>query len=211
MRVLPLAAMAVMVIPTLLFCQSSTVDGPIHQGQELTVDLPHAEHMRNIGSRRDGAGMCVMSSIEMAARWAGMEEYRGLRDWCANEPGGAYPGKVDDQLKRFALAKGLPAPKYIQYEGPSPENLLELCRRTGRMVCCTYGRSPRYGRGSIAHMVCCPHHTSEWSAILDNNFPGSDSYEWMSPKEAVSRMKHPGMNAWLFVWLAPTPPPPPKN
>ena len=44
--------------------------------------------------------MCVMSSVEMAARWDGLEEYRGLRDWCANEAGGAYPGDLEPTVDR---------------------------------------------------------------------------------------------------------------
>lgn len=199
-----LALAFLLLLPASLNSQSSIVNGRSHQGEELTVDLPGPEHMRNIGSYRDGLGMCVMSSIEMAARWAGLEEYRGLRDWCAREGGGAFPEKVDRQLAAYAKAKGLPAPRYVQYQGPNPEPILELCRRTGRLACVTYGRSPRY-RGTISHMVCCPHFGPRFAAILDNNFPCETSYEWMSPAEAIARMKYPGRNAWVFVWLAPTP------
>jgi hypothetical protein len=197
-------------LPGSLASQSSVVGGRSYQGEELTVDLPGTQHMRNIGSRRDGLGMCVMTSIEIAAHWAGLEDYRGLRDWCAREGGGAYPQKVDRQLAAFAGERRLQSPRYVQYEGPNPERILELCRKTGRMACVTYGRSPRYA-GTISHMVCCPHYGPKWAAILDNNFPGEDSYEWMAPAEAVARIKHPGRTAWVFVWLAPAPPPPPRN
>ena len=196
--------------PVALSGQSSVIGGRSYQGEELTCDLPGPEMMRNRAGR-DGAGMCVMTSIEMAGRWQGLDDYRGLRDWCAREAGGAYPQKVDRQLAAYAKAKNLPAPRYVQYEGPGPEALLELCGRTGRMACVTYGRSPRYGAAPIAHMVCCPHFSARLAAILDNNFPGENSYEWMSPKEAAARMRYPGKTAWVFVWLAPTPPPVPKN
>ena len=68
---------------------------------EIQIDFPLSEHITNIGSKKDGAGMCVMSSIEMAARWSNLEAMRGLRDWCAKEPGGGWPEKVDKQLAKY--------------------------------------------------------------------------------------------------------------
>lgn len=187
---------------------SSTVAGPEYQGETITADLPNDQHIKNIGSYRDGAGMCVMSSIEMAALYAGMEEYRGLRNWCARESGGAYPSKVDRQLAAYCKEKGLPAPRYLQYEGPNPENILDLIDKTGRMACITYGYSPRY-RGTIAHMTCSPRFRGQFGVCLDNNYPGT--YEWMSKEELVKRIKHPGRSGWIFVWLDTPPPPIPTN
>src|SRR5438876_6136803 len=117
--------------------RSSFINGRAHEGEELTCDLPAGEHLANIGSHADGNGMCVMTSIEMAARWHGLESVRGLRDWCANEPGGAFPAKVDRQLKSFAAARGIAVPSYLQYEGRNVAALMELCERTGRMACIT--------------------------------------------------------------------------
>src|SRR5262249_12039796 len=139
----------------------SFINGKIHDSEEITCDLPAAEQLRNVGSDVDRKGMCVMSSVEMAARWQGMAEWEGLRDWCARQPGGAWPEKVDRQLAAFAKAKGLPAPRYLQYQGRDPCPLLELIDRTGRMACVTYGYSPRYG-GPIAHMVCCVKYRGRW-------------------------------------------------
>ena len=187
----------------------SWVNGLEHDGHVLTVDLPGAEHIKNIGSYRDGAGMCVMSSIEMAARWAGLEQLRGLRNWCAKESGGAYPSKVDRQLAAFFKEKGIKPIPYLQYEGRSPERLMELIYKTGRMACITYSYSPRYG-GRIAHMVCSPMYRGKYAVVLDNNFIGEDKYEWMSKEELVNRMKGGG-GAWVFVWLVPGPPPVPHN
>jgi hypothetical protein len=197
----------------------SHVGGNTYDGEELTCDLPGDQHIKNIGSRRDGAGMCVMSSVEMAARWDGLEEYRGLRDWCANEAGGAYPEKVDDQLKRYAKAKGLPEPRYFQYTGEDPGPLLELIDTTGRMAAVAYGTSPRYGGQAINHMVCCPKYSGKYGVVLDNNFPGADRYEWIPRAELIRRMKTaagPGGRAthspaWVFVWLDAPPPPVPHN
>lgn len=189
---------------------SSFVNGREHAGESLTCDLPASEHLTNIGSRVDGRGMCVMSSIEIAARWQGLESLRGLRDWCAKEPGGAYPAKVDRQLRDFCKSRGIPVPNYLQYEGRNPGPILDRCEKTGRMACITYGFSPRY-HGAIAHMVCCAKHGGRWAVVLDNNFPGEHSYEWMSREELLRRISYPDGRAWIFVWLAPPPPPVPRN
>jgi hypothetical protein len=189
---------------------SSRINGRSLDGDELTCDLPASEHLANIGSRVDGRGMCVMTSIEMAARWHGLESMRGLRDWCARQPGGAYPAKVDRQIRQFCAAQGVPVPPYAQYEGSHIEAILDRCDRTGRLACVTYGESPRYS-GTIAHMVCCVRFGSRYGVALDNNFPGVDSYEWMSRAEMRRRIVHPNGRGWVFVWLAPPPPPPPFN
>jgi hypothetical protein len=190
--------------------RSGFINGREHNGEALTCDLPADEHLANIGSRIDGRGMCVMSSIEIAARWQGLESLRGLRDWCAKQPGGAYPAKVDRQLSDFCRSKAIPVPAYLQYEGRDPGPILDLCEKTGRMACVTYGFSPRY-RGTIAHMVCCAKFGGRWAVVLDNNFPGDRSYEWMSRDELARRILSPDGRAWVFVWLAPPPPPVPRN
>ena len=190
----------------------SAVAGRAYEGEELAADLPGREHIKNIGSRLDGAGMCVFSSVEMAARWQGLESFRGWRDWCAqNYRGGGYPSKVDALVKVWCQKKGIAIPPYVQYEGRDPKPILELCDRTGRMACITYGYSPRYGGGTIYHMTCCPKFGGRWAVCLDNNFPGEDRYEWMMLDEMVRRVKHPGGSAWVFAWLAPAPPPCPRN
>lgn len=201
--------------------ERAVVAGRSHAGEVLDVDLPGSLHMKNINSRvpepvtRDnpqglGAGMCVMTSIEMAARWQGLDEYKGLRDWCAQQPGGGYPSKVDKQLAAFAREKNLPAPRYLQYQGPDVEPLVEAILRSGRMACVTYGYGERYGAG-IAHMVCLVKYSGERATVLDNNFPGVEQYEWMSRPEAIRRVKLPRNVGWVFVWLAPPPPPSPMN
>ncbi|HYE77938.1 MAG TPA: hypothetical protein VEI97_08130 [bacterium] len=192
--------------------RNSFENGRTHAGEPLDVDLPQQDHMQNIGSKVDGAGMCVMSSIEMAARWAGLEEYRGLRDWCAREPGGGYPSKVDQQLAAYAKSKGLPPPQYVQYEGPDPGPVIEAALKSGRMACITYGWSPRYpGQSYIAHMVSCVKASGRFSVVLDNNYPGEARYEWMDRDELTRRCKFPQSTGWVFVWTAAPPPPSPRN
>ena len=42
---------------------SSIIAGRTYDGEEITCDLLGKDHIKNIGSHVDGAGMCVFSSI----------------------------------------------------------------------------------------------------------------------------------------------------
>lgn len=186
-------------------------DEPTYQDEDFICDLYKKEHLKNIGSRLDNAGMCVWSSAEMAALYQCMEELRGVRDyWASKERGGSWPGRMDEHIPKYAKIKGIPTPPYMQFESRDPQKIaqvLELINKTGRMACCTYGYSPRYP-GKISHMVCSPHF-GKYCAILDNNFPGS--YEIMTREEGIRRMMDTSGAAWIFVWLTSPPPPVPKN
>jgi hypothetical protein len=206
----------------------SVVAGRAYQGEELACDLPGSEHIKNIGSKIDRRGMCVFSSVEMAARAQGLEQMRGFRDWCAaHYPGGGWPEKVDKLIAAWCdhgcadwrrqhgepnaeRFRNMPIPPYVQYEGRDPAPVLERCDRTGRLPTVTYGYSPRYG-GTIAHVTNAAKFGGKWGVCLDNNFPGEQSYEWMPLPEFVRRIKHPSGSAWLFVWLAPPYALPPHN
>lgn len=181
---------------------------------EVQIDYPTTQRMGNIGGS-DGAGMCVMTSIEMAARCAGLDQMRGLRDWCAKQPGGAGPAKVDRQLKEFCKAKGISVPLYVQYEGSDPSAIAMLLR-TCRMPSVTYGGKDgvRYP-GPIAHMVCAVTLTDRWACLLDNNGGGRNGVDengllWMTPNEFSERFRMGG-GGWAFAWLTPPWPPIPSN
>lgn len=193
--------------------RSSWVAGVEYDGASISVDLPDDQQMKNIGSKIDKKGMCVFSSIEMAARYQGLEDMRGWRDWCAQKyRGGGWPEKVDKLLDAWWTQKGIKPIPYLQYEGKSPEELMRVIDRTNRMACITYGYSPRYGQGYIAHMVNGVLYGDRYGVALDNNF--IRTYEWMPAPELVRRMRlSPGGkegSAWVFVWLTPGAPPPPK-
>lgn len=197
--------------------KSSWVNGREADGEVLTADFPGTLYMKNIGSYKDGAGMCVMTSITMCAKYLGLADYYDLRDWCANEPGGGYRTKVDNQIRRYEKAKGIAAPvAYLQYEGPDPGPVLEAIDRARLPLAHTYGWSPRYN-SRIAHMVAGVKHSGRLAVVLDNN-PMTDFdigsnkiFEWMSRAEMIRRAKlGQGGNLWLFAWLAPPPPPCPK-
>lgn len=174
-------------------------------GVEVQIDLPVAQRIRNRGGS-DGAGMCVMSSIEMAARWHNLEQLRGLRDWCARQPGGAYPSKVDRQMREYAEAHNIPIPAYINYDGPKNLDLLRAALRSGRLPAVTYsGRDGVRYSGSISHMVTIVHLDDQWAVIMDNNGK-LDELIWMTPEEFQARW-----SGWAVIFLAPPPPPPPAS
>lgn len=177
---------------------------------EVQCDLPVDQRIQNIGSKIDKAGMCVTSSIEMAARWANLREMEGLRDWCAQFPGGASPGKIDKQIPQFCKAKGIIMPSYIQYEGPD-ESLMAKALDSGRIVCVTYsGKDGVRYQSSISHMVCCVHYDGKIACLMDNNDDLSKLL-WMTKDEFLKRWRDRGTSGWVFVWLAPGPPPVPRN
>lgn len=204
----------VILMPAVVDAQTSFINGLSHDGVSITADLPGNQHIRNIGSKIDDAGMCVFSSIEMAALHAGLEQMRGWRDWCAARyPGGGWPEKVDRCLADWFKAKNIAPIPYLNADGLNSAKvaeILDLCDKTGRMACSTYGYSPRYGQ-RIQHMVCFPAFKDKYGVVLDNNFPGETAYEWVQRKELVRRSIYPNPSAWIFVWLHQGPPPSPRN
>ena len=121
--------------------------------EQIQLDLPGTQQLKNVGGR-DGAGLCVFTSIEHSGRWQNVEKLTGFQNQMKKELGGGWPEKVDKMLGKYA-----PNTAYLQYSGDDP-SLLKLAIKTGRMPCVTYGYSPRYGgSGRIAHMVNLVHLT----------------------------------------------------
>lgn len=215
-----LLCLYLLLIPPVVSAQSSSfINGLSHDGQDVTCDLPGSQQIGNIGSKVSShdqfgrpyqAGMCVFTAIEMAAIHSGLEQMRGFRNWVAERyEGGGYPEKVDQCLKDYFEAHNMAPIRYVQYQGTSPDVVLKLCDKTGRMACMTYGYSPRYGR-SVQHMVNGVGF-KKYGIVLDNNYIGEDRMEWMLTKEIVRRSIYPNRSAWIFVWCAPPPPPSPRN
>jgi hypothetical protein len=181
-------------------------------GTEIHCDLPGDLHRRNTTSR--GQGCCVWTSIHHAAVWQNVPAYQEAPKWIQSKgiPGGAYPGAVQEHLPQMAKERGqADAPSFLNYEGSDLE-LLKLACRTGRMPGVTYSFSPtgRYGGSRIAHMVSLVHADDKWFAVLDNNYPGANQIEWLTPQEF--RKTWTGMGGgWAVILLAPPPPPPPVN
>jgi len=180
-----------------------TVGGPVSPDghTEVQCDLPVSQRTKNVGGR-DGAGLCVFSSIGHAARWQNENRLVDFQKEMIQEPGGGYPEKVDRMIAKYG--KGTP---YLQYEGHDP-TILKLALRTGRMPSVTYdGHDPHY-RGSIAHMVNLIYLDDQQACILDNNFIGENELVWMSAQEFIGRWT--GDGGWAVILLAPPPPPPPQ-
>jgi len=180
-------------------------------GTEIQCDLPAELHRRNTTSR--GEGCCVWTSIHHAAVWQNVREYQEAPRWIQQHGirGGAYPGAVAKYLPQMARQRGAEEPSaFLNYEGNDIE-LLKLACRTGRMPAVTYTYSPtgRY-RGKIAHMVNLVHADDRYFAVLDNNFPGADQIEWMTPEEFRRSWTGFGQG-WAVILLAPPPPPVPHN
>jgi hypothetical protein len=170
--------------------------------EEITCDLPQSEKKRNIGGR-DGAGLCVFTSIEYAARWQNERGLINFQKQMSQERGGGYPQKVDKMIKKYA-----PGTQYIQKEDGDME-FLRAALKTGRMPCVTYNGHDCHYRGGISHMVTLVHLSDTWACIGDNNFTGDSQYVWMSPSEFKRRWG--GDGAWCVVLLHPSPSPVPHN
>ncbi len=186
-----------------------TTGGPVGPDgkTEVACDLPVDQRQRNVGGR-DGAGLCVFTSIEHAARWQSEQRLENFQADMRKEPGGGWPGKVDAMIAKYG--KGT---QYIQYEGGNPA-ILKLALATGRMPGVTYnGRDGVHYSGNIAHMVSLvayDEHT-DLAAILDNNFVGEKDIVWMTCKEFRDRWAPRGQGGWAVVLLSPPPPPVPHN
>jgi hypothetical protein len=188
---------------------------------EVVCDLPEVLRLKNTAGR-DGAGLCVPTSMEQAGRFQNVAALVGLQQWMTSQPGGADPAKVDQIMKQFA-----PQVDYLQHTD-GDEKFLKAALATGRMVCVTYaGHCPRYGTSAtIAHMVNLVYLDDAQACILDNNFPGQ--YLWMTAAEFIGRWKGLGPDGkpyyvhdrlgrpfpvgggWAIVFTAPAPPPPPR-
>jgi hypothetical protein len=170
------------------------------------VDFDPDLWFKNIGSRIDGAGMCVFTAAEFMFLQLGMNEFKGFRDWCAAKyPGGGYPSKLAKCVKEFCAAKHIPEPELRQYEGSDPA-FVQTALANGWMPGVTLFHSPRYGAGKIYHMTNCVLMNGQFVEIQDNNFK---PIEVCGFEEGLRRIKDNGQY-WSFVIVGhPAPPPVP--
>jgi hypothetical protein len=191
----------------------ASVGGPVSpDGKEpINCHLPGSFHLKNVGGS-DGAGLCVFASASHAGVWQSEEAFRAIFQWMRKYPGGGYPEKFDRMLAKLCAEKGLPVPKYFHVEENDFE-LIKLASKNHVYLCVTYSRSPtgRYGGSKIAHMVNMPHCSDKWIAIHDNNYPGENAYEWMSPETYFKTCMVGGEKMWAIVLLTTPPPPAPKT
>lgn len=200
-----LIAPLILIFATSLFAIDA--GGRANHNEEIGVDLPDEQHLRNTGGS-DGLGLCVFTSIDHAARYQNVPALIGFRDYMTKHPGGGWPEKVDQYIPKMAASKGYPTPDYVQHTGGDVE-FLKLALKTGRYVCVTYdGRDGVFYNGYISHMVNLVHLSDKWAAIHDNNYPGK--YLWMTPDQFLSRWRGGG-GGWALALLASPPPPIPTS
>lgn len=186
--------------------------GPIAPDGKTEVDCDLAVELRqkNIGGS-DGAGLCVFTSIEHAARYQNERRLWDLQKQMSRERGGGYPEKVDAMIAKYG-----PGTRYIQHVAGDLEFLYQAIR-TGRMPGVTYaGRDMHYGpRQRVAHMVNLVHldppsARPRLACVLDNNYIGEKQLVWMTADEFRSRWLDMS-GGWAIVCLAPPPSPVPHN
>jgi hypothetical protein len=201
-------------------------NGPSYQGKEVQIDLPTDFHLKNVGGS-DGLGLCVFASMSNSGKWHNEPIAEAIFQWMRRYPGGGWPKKVDDMIKRLAAEKDLPVPEYIQHTSGDAA-FLDLALKTGRYPCVTYaGQDGTYYGAVIGHMVNLAFMDNERAAIQDNNYPGK--WLWMTRQEFLCRWR--GVNpdgspmmardergrptpiggGWSIVFLKPGPPPIPVN
>lgn len=168
------------------------------------AQLPAHQKRKNVGGR-DGAGLCVFTSIEYASRWQNEPRLADFQTKMRVELGGGWPDKVDKMIAKYGKGVG-----YVQHTGGDLE-FLRAALKSGRMPAVTYnGHDPNYGKRSIAHMVNIIYLDDQWAAITDNNFPGENQIVWMSVAAFKQRWMGNG-GGWAVVLLSPPPPPVPHN
>lgn len=174
------------------------------------ASIPARYWTKNVGGR-DGAGLCVFTSIQHSAVRQNVPFFADFQAWMRSKPGGGYPQKVDAMIREKCEKAGKPIPPYLQIKNNDLEILRQACK-SGRMPAVTYcvSATGRYGGQRIAHMVSLIHADEKWFGILDNNYVGADQIEWLNEEEM--RRTYTGMGGgWSFIWLNEGPPPTPSN
>lgn len=157
--------------------------------------------MRNVGSKVDGAGLCVFTSMQHTFRYQGYD-YEDFRKWMESKPGGGYPEKVDRMIRQYCGEKGVPEPRYVHIVGVSDwDEIVEVLKaalQNGYLPCITWGSDCTvYGNRPIAHMVNLIYLDDEWGAIIDNNRP--DKILWVKRPDWDKFTRRGGF--WAMIYL----------
>lgn len=188
--------------------------------ETVMLDLQPALRLKNTGGMGrggpgTGAGLCVFTSLNHAAFVQHVKCLQDLQKRMMSEPGGGYPQKVDQYIKRFCPDM---VGKYTQLANfkatPEDLTLLRDVLLSGRLPCITYDGTldPHYHYQHIEHMVNLIHLSPDWAAILDNNFIRDNQIIWMKPA-ALAWMLTAGHSrpGWVVVFHAPGRLPIPHN
>lgn len=220
-----LACLAGLLVSTTLLAWDTRTTPTFPDGTPIDLALPARLHMQNTGGS-DGAGLCVYTSVVLAARWQNTREVYDLRKFAEGRPGGSYPEKLANDLKVYANRYNITLPPYLQHTG-GDDRLLDLCMATRRMACITYAGKDDFYDSAILHMVNLVHLDQTRGAIQDNNRAGrwttasrqrilqrwkgldDNGRDLLVPvRQGLRTIWVPAGGGWVFVWL--TPPPPPR-
>lgn len=141
--------------------------------------------IRNKGGS-DGSGLCVFTSVEIAARSQGIYELYGFQEFMRKHPGGGWPEKLDRMIQEFTNRAPI---KYVHLLGTAQQEfpLLEQSYQVGFIPCVTWGTDESHYKGRrIAHMVNAVYVDKNWVGILDNNFP--HEILWVDTQTAINNM-----------------------
>lgn len=159
--------------------------------------IPPKWHVQNKGSKADGAGLCVTSSMATAGAWQGIRDLRlgrgsDLFRYVDDRPGGSYPEKFSRDVAKVYPGEGLG-----QYVGKDTSVLARLSAK-GYAVGCTMSRGDNYP-GPIHHMVTNVlfDPKRDVACYIDSNWPGV--YVFTSAKEFGRRL-FDGGEIWLAWW-----------
>lgn len=178
-----------------LTAQGSTRGGPISPDGKTMVQtwLPLELRIFNTGGS-DGKGLCVYTSVTMAALHQNESKLFGLRKYAESRPGGSWPTKLAGDIAAVA-----PDLEWINYEGLGKDaSLLRAALASGRMV-------------SVAipgHMLNLVHLDDNYACWMDNNAvydrqtKADNQLVWMTPQEFLSKW-----TGWAVILLHPGPPP----
>lgn len=171
-----------------------THDGPTHNGQEVQIDLPADLLKRNIASK--GLGCCVFRSANYIGLYHNIPELIDLPEKmkAAGVPGGGWPEKYDEIMKRFA-----PDYRYLQVTNGDWE-IVKKALKMGRCVEITF---------QPAHMVNIVKLENGVGCFRDNNLTGPSELIWGS-EEAI-KQKSGGKSFWAVIPLHGRPPAPPRS
>lgn len=223
-----LAALTLLFLAAGLLAFDTTPKPVAPDGQRAVIDIPANLHMQNVGGT-DGAGLCVPTSVTVAAKWHNLPELYGFRKFAEGRPGGSYPEQLDADLKLYASRNRIKLPPFVQHTG-GDDAFLDLLAATRRVGGITYAGVDGYYDSPVAHMVDLAHLDATRGAVIDNNRAGN--WVWMTRTQLLNRWKGrydngksmlvpirdgfrtvwvPVGGGWAFAWLGPPAPPVPPS
>jgi hypothetical protein len=176
-----------------------TLAAPAPDGTLPDIAFSSDKYVKNLASKKDGAGCVCFACFEMSALHAKHGQFKGFAAWVAeNYDGGGWPERVDSVVRDYCKAKFVvgfdPKTDFLQYEGDDFKFVKEAIARD-ELPAVTLHRSPRYYK-PVYTMVNCLHLDAKWGCTLDSNFKNA---EWRRAKAWTTDAKCDGKTFWAFT------------